>query len=345
MSVTIKDVAERAGVSTTTVSRVLNGRESGLPIREETRRKVHAIAAELGYRPNLMARALRGSRTSLIGVLAQNITSLFHSQILRGLNEVAGQRAYRVFLGHVHRQLEVAVDYSSMFEQSHADGILIMGELAGDEAALETLLRQHRYVVGVSDRSERRSFPGVYADSVVGTQLALDHLWELGHRRIICVTDPNLEDARLRREVYERYMKERHATEFVRIVPTSRSFEASAKTGLDIFANLEAFGHPTAIFAATDVIAVGLLQAAYQSHVTVPDQISIVGFDDLDIAPFTIPPLTTIRQSGVTMGQVAAKLLMDMIEQELDGAQVDDIVLIPTLVVRQSTARLLPTSA
>jgi LacI family transcriptional regulator len=342
MSVTIKDVAERAGVSTTTVSRVLNGRESGLPIREETRIKVLSIAAELGYRPNLMARALRGSRTALIGVLAQNITSLFQSQILRGLNEVTGQRAYRVFLGHVYRQLEVAVDYSSMFEQSHVDGILIIGELAGDEAALQTLLRQHRYVVGVSDRSERRSFPGVYGDSVVGTQLALDHLWELGHRRIISVTDPSLADTRLRREVYKRYMKEHDAEDFMRIVPTTRSFEASFKTGMDIFANLDALGRPTAMIASTDAIAVGLLQAAYQSHVRVPDQISIVGFDDLDIAPYTIPPLTTIRQSGVTMGQMAATLLMDMIEQERDGTQVEDIVLTPTLVVRESTALPLP---
>jgi DNA-binding LacI/PurR family transcriptional regulator len=338
MSVTIKDIAQRAGVSTTTVSRILNGRESGLPIREETRQNVLSIAAELGYKPNIMARALRGSRSSLIGVLAQNITSLFHSQILRGLNDVAVKRAYRVFLGHVQQQVNIAVDYGSMFEQSHADGILIVGELAGDEEALETLLRQHRYVVGVSDRIERRTFPGVYADSVLGTQLAMDHLWSLGHRNIICVTDPKLQDARLRADVYQHYMGEHGAENHARIVQTHRSFQASYETGLGIFADLASPNQPTAIFAATDAIAIGLLEAAYQSGVSVPDQVSITGFDDIDVAAFTIPPLTTIRQSGFQMGQVAANLLLDMIEQRLDSAQVEDVVLAPTLVERQSTA-------
>jgi DNA-binding LacI/PurR family transcriptional regulator len=338
MIVTIKDIAERAGVSTTTVSRILNGRESGVPIREETRQKVLSIATELGYRPNIMARALRGSRSLLIGVLAQNITSLFHSQILRGLNDVAVKRAYRVFLGHVQQQVNIAVDYGSMFEQSHADGILIVGELAGDEDTLETLLRQHQYVVGVSDRVDRRTFPGVYADSNLGTRLALDHLWELGHRNVICVADPKLQDARLRAEIYQHYMAERGAEDNMRVIHTARSFQASYDTGLDIFANLAALNQPTAIFAATDAIAIGLLEAAYQSHLTVPDEMSIVGFDDIDIAAFTIPPLTTIRQSGFEMGQVAANLLLDMIEQRLDSAQVEDVVLSPTLVTRQSTA-------
>ena len=338
MAVTIKDIAQRAAVSTTTVSRILNGRKSGLPIREETRQNVLSIAAELGYKPNIMARALRGSRSSLIGVLAQNITSLFHSQILRGLNDVAVKRAYRVFLGHVQQQVEVAVDYGSMFEQYHADGILIVGELAGDEEALETLLHQHRYVVGISDRISRRTFPGVYADSVVGTRLAMDHLWSLGHRNILYVADPRLQDARLRAEVYEHYMGAHDAGENIRVIHTSRSFQASYETGMDIFANLAALNHPTAISAATDAIAIGLLEAAYQSRISVPDQISIVGFDDIDIAPFTIPPLTTVRQSGFEMGQAAATLLLDMIEQHLDSATIEDVVLAPSLVVRQSSA-------
>jgi LacI family transcriptional regulator len=338
MTVTLKDIARRAGVSTTTVSRILNGRESGVPIREETRQKVLALASELGYKPNIMARALRGSRSSLIGVLAQNITSLFHSQILRGLNDVAVRRAYRVFLGHVQQQVNIAVDYGSMLEQSHADGILIVGELAGDEDTLETLLHRHRYVVGVSDRIDRRAFPGVYADSIWGTRLAMDHLWSLGHRHIVCVADPKLQDARLRADVYQQYMVEHDAEGYLRVIHTPRSFQSSYETGLEIFANLRALGQPTAIFAATDAIAIGLLEAAYQSRISVPHQISVIGFDDIDIAGFTIPPLTTIRQSGFDMGQVAANLLLDMIEQRADSTQVEDIVLAPTLVTRQSTA-------
>jgi LacI family transcriptional regulator len=340
MVTTLKDIAEKAGVSTTTVSRILNGRESGVPIREETRQKVLAVAAELGYRPNLMARALRGSRTSLVGVLAQNITSLFQSQILRGFNEVAIERSYRVFLGHMERQMDIAVDYSSMFEQSHADGILIVGQLYGSPDMLEILMRQHRYIVGVSDRIERRSFPGVYGDSAVGTRLALDHLWELGHRRIICVTDSALQDGHLRGQLYRQYMQERGHADQIQVYETFRSFEKSCELGLRLFAEFTSADHPTAIFAATDSIAIGLLQAAYQSRIPVPERVSIVGYDDLDIAPFSIPPLTTVRQSGFEMGRRAAHMLLDMIEGDRNFATVSDAVLTPTLAVRESTARL-----
>lgn len=336
MTVTLKDIAEKANLSTTTVSRILNGRESGLPIREETRQKVLAIAAELGYRPNFMARALRGSRSSLIGVIAQNITSLFHSQILRGLNEATVRRGYRVFLGHVERQVDLAVDYGSMFEQSHADGILIVGELQGSDTELEKLLQKHRYVVGISDRGMRRGFPGVYADSLMGTRLALDHLWMLGHRRIACVADSSLHDARNRLEVYRQYMREHDMAD--RVFLTTRTFQGSYETGMSLFSKFRAEDHPTAIFAATDVIAVGLLQAAFQSGIRVPEQVSIIGYDNLDIAPFTIPPLTTISQYGVEMGRSAADMLIDMIEQEQDSTKVDDLVLTPRLIERQSTS-------
>ncbi|HEX2620330.1 MAG TPA: LacI family DNA-binding transcriptional regulator, partial [Phototrophicaceae bacterium] len=154
MVITLKDIAAQAGVSTTTVSRILNGRETGVPIREETREKVLRIASELGYRPNMMARALRGSRSSLLGAIVQNIASQFHSQILRGLNDAAINRSYRVFLGHVQRQIDIAVNYGSMFEQSHADGILIIGQLEGNPETLDILMQQHRFIVGVSDRAD-----------------------------------------------------------------------------------------------------------------------------------------------------------------------------------------------
>jgi DNA-binding LacI/PurR family transcriptional regulator len=338
MVVTLKDIAEQAGVSTTTVSRILNGRETGVPIREETREKVLAIAAELGYRPNMMARALRGSRSSLIGVIAQNITSLFHSQILRGLNDTAIKRSYRVFLGHVQRQIDIAINYGSMFEQSHADGILIIGQLEGDMETLDILTRQHKYVVDVSDRVASRGFPGVYADSMIGTQLAMDHLWSLGHRRIVCMTDTKIKDGSLRAEGYQNYMREHGAEENIHIIKTPRSFQASYEAGKSLFADFKRRDRPTAIFAGTDAIAIGLMQAAFQARIVVPDDVSIIGFDDIDFAPFTIPPLTTIKQSGFEMGQIAANLLIDMIEQERSSSEVEDVIMSPTLVVRQSTS-------
>jgi DNA-binding LacI/PurR family transcriptional regulator len=335
--VTLKDIAEKSGVSITTASRILNKRESGIPIREETRQRVLAIATELGYKPNLLARGLRGSNSSLVGVIARDISDPFHTLVLRGINDVAAQRGYRLFLGHVNYQSDVAIAYASMFEQSHADGIIVIGDIEGDEAAIEALMAQHRYVVGATDRVKRRQFPGVYIDNALGTWLALDHLWNLGHRNIICVSYPQIEDGAIRAEVYRQYMQEHGAGDKVRIFLTSQELEPSYQAGQDIFASFIEPNRPTAIFAASDAIAIGLLQAAFQAGIAIPEQVSIVGFDNLDITPYTIPPLTTVSQSGIEMGETAANLLLDMIEQSRESALVDDIIMRPHLIVRQST--------
>lgn len=336
-AITLKDVAEKSGVSITTASRILNNRESGIPIREETRQRVLAAATELGYKPNLLARGLRGSRSSLVGVIARDISDPFHIQVLQGINKVTAKRSYRLFLGHVDYQSDMAIAYASMFEQSHADGIIVIGDIEGDEAAIKILMAQHHYVVGVTDRVARRQFPGVYIDNVLGTQLALDHLWQLGHRNIICLSYPHIEDGALRAEVYRRYMEEHGAEDKVQIFLTSQDLEPSYQAGLKILAGFTATDRPTAIFAASDAIAIGLLQAAFQMGLVIPQELSIVGFDNLDITPFTVPPLTTVSQAGLEMGQTAANLLLDMIEQNRTSPEVDDIVLRPSLIVRQST--------
>jgi DNA-binding LacI/PurR family transcriptional regulator len=165
-STTLRDVADRSGVSVTTASRILNGRATGVPIRDDTRERVLTAAADLGYKPNLLARGLRGSRSSLIGVIARDISDPFHIQILQGINEITNAREFRLFLGHVDYRPDVALSYGSMFERSHADGIIVLGDFADGDQILADLTVQHRFVVGVSDRVERGAFPGVYADSV-----------------------------------------------------------------------------------------------------------------------------------------------------------------------------------
>lgn len=346
MTTTLRDIAQRANVSITTVSRILNGRESGVPIREETRQRVLSVAAELGYRPNLLARGLRGSRSSLVGVIVRDMSEPFFSQILRGIHRAAVSRQYRLFLGSVEQQPNVAIDYGSMFEQSHADGIIMIGDTEHDDQAIEWLAGKHRYVVGITDRTKRRAIPGVYADSVSGTLLAMEHLWGLGHRQILCVSDFSINDGRARAAIYEQFMRAHGADEqTIHVLTTLHTAEAGFRIGQEIF-ETPAYpaAYPTAIFAATDTIAIGLLQAAFQCGVSVPGDVSIIGFDDIDMAPFTIPPLTTISQSGFEMGYTGANLLLDMIEQQLDGAQISDVILNPMLVIRQSTGAPRPTT-
>ena len=336
---TLRHVADEAGVSITTVSRILNGRETGVPIRPETRERILQAADRLGYRPNLLARALRGSRSSLLGVIVRDIADPFHIQVLRGLNEVARERDYRVFLGHVDYRPDVAALYGSMFEQSHADGLVLIGDIQGGDPTLDDLAEHHRHIVGVTDRIARRRVPGIYVDNAEGTRLALDHLWSLGHRSIICVADDRISDGPLRADVYAAYLRERGAGDSVRIhYSTQPDPEPSYHLGRQLFASLDRPGGPTAVFAASDTLAIGLLQAAFQLGIPVPDRLSIVGFDDIDIAAFTVPPLTTVSQSGEEMGRVAGNLVIDMVEGNLTAADVADVIFEPRLIVRRSTA-------
>jgi DNA-binding LacI/PurR family transcriptional regulator len=337
-AVRLKDIAKKTGVSITTVSRILNGRDTAIPIREETRQRVLLAAAELGYRPNLLARGLRGSRSSLVGVILRDISDPFHIQILQGLHDAATQRGYRLFLGHADFRPDAAVAYGSMFEQSHADGVIIVGDIEGDEAALEVLTSQHQYIVGATDRITRRTYPGVYTDNTQGAQLALDHLWTLGHRNIICVSDPRIRDGRFRVDLYRQFMQEHGIEEKTRVYMTTQDPQASYEVGQEIFSNFSQPEPPTAIFAASDTIAIYLMQAAFQAGINIPNQVSIVGYDNIDMTPFTIPPLTTVNQFGVEMGQSAANLLLDMIEKNQESDEVNDEVLSPALVVRQSTS-------
>ena len=338
-STTLRDVAERSGVSVTTASRILNGRTSGIPIRDQTRDRVLAAAADLGYKPNLLARGLRGSRSSLIGVIARDVSDPFHIQVLQGINEVTRAREFRLFLGHVDYRPDVALSYGSMFERSHADGIIVLGDLVDGTWTLADLTTHHRFVVGVSDRTGPGAFPGVYSDSHEGTRLALEHLWGLGHRHIVCVSDPATEDQRLRTDLYRHFMSDHGVGDLAKGYSIGQPDpEPSYRLGLELFAGDGAGALPTAIFATSDTIAIGLLRAAYQSGVSVPGELSIIGFDNIAIAAYTVPPLTTISQSGEELGGRAASLLLDMIEADDDAERPADVVLQPTLIVRDSTA-------
>lgn len=335
MSITLKEIAERANVSAMTVSRILNGRDDGFPIREETRQRVLTIAKEAGYKPNLMARALRGGRSSLLGVIVRDITESFFSQIVKGINAAAVERHYRVFLGHVEERPDKTRDYGSMFEQVHSDGILIIGDMQHDADAVGYLLKRHQCLVGITDRVQRRQFPGVYTDNDRGVTLAMEHLWGLGHREILCVSDATINDGLMRAEIYQRFMHEHGVAEVAEVLFTKRFSEESYHKGQEIFSREQL---PTAIVAATDSIAIGLMQAAFEANINIPQNLSIIGYDNIDVARFLIPSLTTVSQPGFEMGHAATRMLISMISGEQKRENIDDVILIPELIVRKSTA-------
>jgi DNA-binding LacI/PurR family transcriptional regulator len=166
--------------------------------------------------------------------------------------------------------------------------------------------------------------------------LAMEHLWQLGHRSIWCVSDDRTYDGRLRIDLYERFMRERGMGHRIRVYVTDQDPEPSLIVGRRLFAELPATDRPTAIFATSDAIALGLIEAAYEAGIVIPDELSMVGFDDIDVAAFMIPPLTTVSQAGVEMGRTAAQLLFEMIDQGRHRSEVPDVVMQPRLVVRRS---------
>jgi DNA-binding LacI/PurR family transcriptional regulator len=145
-------------------------------------------------------------------------------------------------------------------------------------------------------------------------------------------------DGRLRIDLYKRFMEDRGVTDRIEVHVSELAPDLGLELGRRIFASFDPETSPTAIFATSDTIAMGLMQAAYQAGIAMPDRLSIIGFDDIDFASYTIPPLTTISQSGVEMGRIATEVLLDMIDNARDRSEVNDVVLGPQLVIRGSTA-------
>jgi LacI family transcriptional regulator len=225
-----------------------------------------------------------------------------------------------------------------MFERSHADGIILIGDIQGGEAAADEIARQHGHVVGVTDRTGPRAFPGVYTDSEAGTLLALGHLWDLGHRAIMCVSDARTADGRFRIDVYERFMRERGAADRIDIQVTDQETALAFDLGTRLFTRPLDDIETTAIYATSDTTAIGLMQAAYRAGIAMPERLSIVGFDDIDVAAFMIPPLTTVSQEGVRMGGEAVDLLLALVDGTMTVDSIEDVIIEPRLVARRSTA-------
>ena len=330
---TIREIADQAGVSIATVSRVLNGRGD---VSDETRDLVTRVIRENGYTANRSARGLSAGRTGLVGVVVPLVYPAYFSAILAGAAEALFERDLHIVLsptGHEHDR-EVSV-----LDRLHGmtDGSLIILPEESSEELERHLDNSYRFVVldplmPLDDR-----IPSVSAAHMSGADQAMRHLLELGHRRIAHIAGPKgwvaTED---RRRGY------RAALASAGTLP-DRGLEAEAipeiDSGRDAATALLALPDPpTAIFAFNDNIAIGVIQAARARGLRVPDDLSVVGFDDVEHATIVTPALTTVRQPLAEMGRTAVSLLSRLMErQSLETLRVE---LATRLVVRDSTAPL-----
>ena len=337
--VTMADIAHEAGVSQSTVSRVLNATASPIPISEPTRQRVLAAALRLGYRPNPLARGLRGASTMLLGVIVRDIVDPFFSGAVEAVTTSAAAHGYNVVLGHAHGRADEAILLRSVLETRHVDAILVLGDM-GDQSRIIDDLRGNRVpVVTLWQGSASHGLPTVSVDNALGISEALDHLIGLGHRRIAFVSGRPLGDIEERRAAFETRMQAEGLQVrpgYVQEVPNE---PAGGEQALAALMALPI--RPTAVVCSTDQLAIGVLHGAAIRGIVVPRELSVVGFDDLPISAFTVPSLTTIR---MPVHEMAARAVQMAIEgQPRPGSPIVE-VLRPNLVVRQSTGAIIETA-
>jgi DNA-binding LacI/PurR family transcriptional regulator len=333
--VTMRDVARATGVSQSTVSRVLSGAPTAVPIAEQTRERVLAAARELRYRPNPLARGLRGMKTMLLGVIVRDITDPFFAGAIEAASIEASRHGYNIVLGHAHGRADEAIALWRVLEARHCDAILLLGDMSDQPRLIEDLRGAHVPVVALWQGSRSDGIPSVSVDNRAGIAALLDHLVGLGHRRIGFVAGRRLGDILEREEAYVDYMTRigaRPPDGYRQYAPNDPSGGGAA-----LAAMLELPEPPTAVLASTDVLAIGVLHEAHERGIRVPDDLSVTGFDDIPLAAFTVPALTTVRMPVREMVAAAVRLLID--EDGSPGARARRMApaLEPSLVVRGST--------
>ena len=332
---TMRDIALAAGVSQSTVSRVLNDVPTRVPIAPETRERVSAAARKLGYRPNPLARGLRGAPTMLLGAVVRDITDPFFAGAVEALSIAAMSHGYNLVLGHARGRADDALALTAVLETRHCDAIVLLGDLQDQPRLLADLTGLVVPVIGLWQGSSPLEVPTVDVDNDAGVRAGLDHLIELGHQRIAFVSGRPLGDIREREAAFQTYMQPRGGVRdgYVQHVSNTPGGGEAA-----IRALLALSEPPTAVMTSTDTLAVGALHAAYSQGVNVPADLSVVGFDDILLASHTVPALTTLRMPTADIVAEGVRLAIDFARDPSAPRHPGVTVMAPSLIVRQSTA-------
>lgn len=323
----MKDIAEATGVAQSTVSRILSGRPDAISVAEETRVRVLAAARAAGYRPNPHARGLRGAKTMLLGVIVRDVNDPFFGSIVGVISRTAKKHGYSLVLGDAQGEADEAVALAAVLEARHCDAMVVVGDFREQPRLLADLKTEQVPVVAVWHGMKRHGFASVSVDNRAAIHEALDHLTGLGHRRIGYLGHAALGE---REQAFREYFDDRVPAGYVG--QADNTFASAAETFGRIYAHAEP---PTAIVAATDVLAIGVLHAAADLRIKVPKQLSVVGFDDIPFAAAMVPPLTTMHMPVAEMAEAAIDLA---INPRSGGRKAKEQVYRASLVVRRTTA-------
>jgi DNA-binding LacI/PurR family transcriptional regulator len=327
---TIYDVARLAGVSTATVSRALNGTGQ---IAASTRAVIEAAVEQLGYRPNTIARSLVTKSTQTIALLLPDITNPFYAALVSGIQQTALTHGWTMLLCTTESDAEREENYLRVLRAKQVDGALVDGLVLPSDRIARFV--EDGFPIVCLDRDiDSRSIPLVQVDNRLGGRIATQHLVDLGHRRIAHVTgagELGISDERL--AGYRDALADANLPLDFELVEeghfTDEGGHDAARRLLDRHPEL------TAIFAANDLSALGVLNAVAETGRRVPDDVSVIGFDDLHLSAYTAPPLTTVRQPAAEIATLATEILIGLTR----GQQAEEMrhLLEPELVVREST--------
>ncbi|MEI7026889.1 LacI family DNA-binding transcriptional regulator [Paenibacillus sp. y28] len=332
---TIYDVAKEAGVSIATVSKVIN--QTGR-ISEKTRQHVQEIMKNLNYQPSVVASALTKKRTYTIGLLIPDLANPFFAEIARSVEDRAHELGFNLVICNTDNDLAKEERYTDLLRQKSADGIILATGVRSN-TMLKKLMQQKQAIAVIARDMPSLAVDTVLVDDFLGGYLAASHLIELGHRHLAIITE-NLEVMSSR----ERLRGCRQALEEAGLVLEDKWVRVSAfdvQGGKQTAASLLDEEHPpTAIFACNDLLGIGVIQAARERGLTVPRDLSVVGFDNTILATIIDPPLTTVAQPIQELG----RQIVDLISQEINGnkGSKQRVVLLPELVIRGSTGLYRP---
>jgi len=329
MPVTLHELAKAAGCSVSTVSRALNNGDH--PVNDLTRERILALANELGYRPNMTARGLKTDRTFTIGLVVYNIASAFTPVLIRGIQDYLKQRDYFSIIISTDWDPDLESEAVHQLISRSIDGVIFV-ETWRDESnnTLDLANKPYAYVY--------RLFDGEYSNSVVvddlhGAHLAVEHLVKLGHQRIAFINGPHGWAASKERLAgYQEVLAEAGLASDPALIEEGTWEVQSGYQAAKNFLALP--NRPTAIFAANDLMALGAIYAIQDEGLNVPQDVAIVGYDDRDLASFSNPTLTTICPPSFEMGQLAAQLILDRLENQVEIK--DPIRVRGKLIVRES---------
>jgi DNA-binding LacI/PurR family transcriptional regulator len=305
MPVTIKDVARESGVNVSTVSRALNG-EYG--VHAETREMVAAVARRLGYRPNRVARGLVTGRSHTLGLVVSDIRNQFFAEVARGAEDAANRAGFDLILCNSDLDPDKQMRYVQSLHEKRVDGVLMNAVYVLSRKQQEQLAGLGMSIVLLNRAAPRTAFSSVYADNQGGGRLAGEYLLSLGHRHIAHITGPRHHGNMTERaHGFTRALAEGSPPVQPIVVHGKNSFSGGYELGCGL---IEQHPELTAIFAANDAMAFGAIRALNQAGRRIPADVSVIGFDDLEMAAIVNPPLTTIHQPKYEIGQAAVEILL-----------------------------------